>query len=264
MSKIVHPEFRDELRYTNYPFSDSATLVNNQGVFIPNNLIEDMIIYLVDPEPPVFLSRMIIEQEKLEIWFGDQKDAYQVVGVVDYTQPKDEIQLLRDELHSGLLVGRSDIWELMRGWEGEVIFYPDQTELVPKVVLPLTQIGVRTISNGTEVHSGDVWLIGAEGVQLVYNQVSVGGKNYDGVEVNVVGDPLFKQSVCSPNAYNPRNFIKEVEFTDGLNSFTCYPDEYGNLTITVVDYHTPGTITRIKGGSSGITFLVSGDQLING
>lgn len=264
MSKIVHPEYLDELRYTNYPFEDDATLVNDQGVFIPQNLIEDMVIYMNDPQPPVYLSKMVVEQNKLEIWFGDQQDPYQVVGTVDYQQPPDEVVLLRDGFHAGMMLGRSEVWSLMRGWSGEILFTPDQTALVAKVVLPLIQIGVRTISNGEQVHSGDVWLIGGDGVQLTYEQVEEGGQTYHGVAINVVGDPLFKQAACYPDAYVAKDFIKEIEFTDGINSVVCNPDEFGNILITVVDYETPNTIARIEPQKGGLKFSAAGDQIVNG
>ena len=71
MPDIRSAEWRRYNEPTKYPFADEATLVNDAGVFLPETLFIDAILYPVGGREQMYLSRVTVTSETATVWIGD-------------------------------------------------------------------------------------------------------------------------------------------------------------------------------------------------
>jgi hypothetical protein len=96
-----------------------------------------------------------------------------------------------------------------------------------------------------DVVSGDIWLIGDNGVVIRKDDDCV-------IRIDIVGDPLFVRRLCNPlDLFNTPNFVKTIN--------GCPPDEYGDYKIEVGDHGDPHTILRINPVEDGLKIEAIGD-----
>jgi hypothetical protein len=184
---------------------------------------------------------------------------------------------------SGVIVGNIDAIRSVLAPPSVVEFSPDATTFVAGSIVPQPTIGVEGISlDDDSVLSGDIWLVGEDGVVLKHN-------NND-VRVHVVGDRLFARRSCEEEegAYRvPRPLRRIVIRIAGLglaiSSLTdeqiaeltleelellllegdeysleieLTPDQYGNIDIVPDDIQGPGSIIRIVRLESGLRISI--------
>ncbi|NDE17728.1 hypothetical protein EBZ80_22650, partial [bacterium] len=80
--------------------------------------------------------------------------------------------------------------------------------------------------------TGDVWLVGDQGVVLRQDGPGV-------IRVDIVGVPLFKRFLCEPQSedFPTKRYIKTIN--------GCGPDEFGNFTFTATNQLAPDAVLRI-------------------
>ena len=246
MTRIIFPDFREEQGDSRYPFSDTATLRSNTGFFIPKECFVDINVYIINGELGTYLSAIVIDNNSVTLRFSDltrRNTCTAHYGPLALGTEKYNTLTLAD-IHGrqvGVIVGLNSGLKLLSGWPvGTHTFAPAATELVASVVTPAQEPGVRgLLAPSGELLTGDVWLIGDQGVVLR----EIGNNT---IQVNVVGVPLFKRVQCLDENgnpigdFSPRNFLKTIN--------GCGPDEYGNFTITVAA-HTDGTTDGLKAAS---------------
>lgn len=240
MAHIRHPEWRDSNEDTNYPFEDDATLANNAGAAIDPTVFLDASLYPVGGIGDYYLSRLVITNTTVTLYIGDPANitlAYTSFAVNDIP---DELRLVDTYGRSaGILVSESArLLSLKALGTGTHDFSPSQTPFVAAVCIPMPEQGVSgfLLDDGTVV-SGDVWLVGGEGVVLSQGTSTIGGycqvtqSTFSTIRIDVVGDPLFRRKLCSsPTAFQTPQFIQQICFTTPELTATT-----GGTTTTVAD-----------------------------
>lgn len=189
-TRVVYPEFRDEHADSRYPFADDTTLVATSGQVLANAIVMDALLFPIGNGGPVWLSRIEIERLTITWVFGNSAGDV-CRGVVDLGAVDASVEL-RDSLlrPAGVLLVNPALVFSLQSWDaGRHEFGEGAGDLVASCVAVAPEVGVRGVAAGAEAPvSGDVWLIGEDGVQFAI----VPG----GIRVDVVGDPLFRRRVC--------------------------------------------------------------------
>lgn len=228
-ARIIFPEFRDEQSDSRYPFSDDAKLKSTTGVQIPRDLFFDAALYVINASAPLYISSISVGSVvTITIGDADVPD----VATTSYnplTPPANGALEVIDSNGRpvGLLLGQKDMLSALGGWEPITHrFAKTATEFVPGVVIPAKEPGVRalTATNTAAFLTGDVWLVGRQGVVLRETAPNT-------IRVDIVGVPLFKRALCFNDEqqplpgvqFNPKTFLRTIN--------GCGPDKFGNFTI---------------------------------
>lgn len=264
MARIIFPEFRDEQSDSRYPFADTATLRSNTGFFIPKNCFVDAHLHIIGGGVGAYLSSIVVANDRVTINFSDTgltntcSCSYKPLelGEIKHTTAG---LLDRSGRPAGSLVGLVSEFRLLSGWpQGTHTFTPAATELVATVVTPAQEPGVRgLIGPSSELLTDDLWLIGDQGVVL-----RVLADNT--IQVNIVGDPLFKRAQCLDEAGNPIGDFSPRNYLKTLNS--CASDQYGNFNFSVKSHNDDGTIRaqilRIYPDENGLKISAVGSRVL--
>jgi hypothetical protein len=268
--RIRHPEWRDSLEPTNYPFSDTASLYNGRN-FILSGMLLDASLYPVGGQARMYLSKVAITYDTVTIYVGDPVNAELASGSFDLINPPSLVKLT-DSLGrpAGVLVSDPLRLASLQSWGvGSYIFTLSQSEFAARICCPAPQIGLRGImlEDGT-LFTGDIWLVGDDGVVLRTETVSLpstcgqGDQSVEVIRVDVVGDPLFRRRLCNPNdLFETPRFLKTLSFTDGVQTVVCGPDDVGDVKITVNNNLAEDTVLRVRPTPDGIVFESVGDEL---
>ena len=238
-------EWRDGNTDSKYPFSESATLVNSNGFFIPEEMFLDARIYAEGGTARQYLSGITIEADEITLTISDP---YTVLATAsfDVSSPPDDLAL--EDLNgrpAGVLISSSSALGALSSWGvGDYVFTIAQTEFAATVVVPSPQTGVTgfVLEDGT-LFSRDVILVGRDGVVLTVEDGNI--------VVNVVGEPLFKRKICEEEGYfdTPR-FIQTIN--------NVVPDDYGNFGLFISTDTVPDPILRIRRTSNGLRLYAVG------
>lgn len=266
MARIVFPEFRNEQSDSRYPFSDNATLRSNTGFFIPKNCFVDANLHIINGGVGAYLSEIFIDGDSVNISFSDEarnntcRGIYRPLelGIGDYSS----IALVdRFGRPGGVVIGANQELRLLSGWPpGSHTFTPAATEIVASLVTPAQEPGVRgLISPSGELITGDIWLVGDQGVVLRVLSDNT-------IQVNIVGNPLFKRAQCvdesgaSVGDFTPRNYVKQIN--------GCPADEYGNFNLVVKSHNEDEEggvrkqILRIYPDENGLKIAAVGSRVL--
>ena len=93
--RILHPQWRDELEFVKYPFSDSATLRNADGLFLPETLFLDAIFYPIGGGARLRISQVTIDYQQVTLAIGDESNAGLAFGTFPLLSPPDYIRFGR-------------------------------------------------------------------------------------------------------------------------------------------------------------------------
>ena len=228
----------------------------------------DAVVHPVGGQSGMYVSRLEVEHDRATIHVGDPEVESLCRGEFDLVNPPDTVQLLDDhERASGLLMSESARLSLFQSWGvGTHRFDPDQTELAASVCVPVPNEGVRGIvlDDGT-VLTGPVWLVGGPGVVLRQEtEPAVGNKcpgspDFPAVRVDLVGDPLFVRRQCTDeNLFTTPRFITSLTFDDGVDRFTCTPDQFGDVRMAVNNRRAEDTVLRVRPTSEGLVIEAEG------
>lgn len=271
MAEIRFPQWRAEQRDNNYPFADSATLTNGSQT-IPHGTFLDLVAYPIGGRERMYLSQIIVTDAAVEIVLGDIINPDLARGTFSLLDTPSAFKLTDSyDRPAGVVVSKPLLMAALATFGvGEYTFTVEQTELVADVCCPTPELGVRGVqlADGTLL-TGDIWLVGGDGVVLQHGQVlkraflcSASDLTQEVITVHVVGDPLFRRRLCSTTELfaTPR-FIQTITFTDKYQSFTCTPDQFGDIRITVNNDAAADTVLRVRAVPGGLIIEAVGEEL---
>ena len=271
MSRIKHPEWIASGTSTNYPFASTATMVNNNGITIPQNLFADASLYPVGAGSRLYLSRVSITNQRATLWIGDESTALLASTQFNLVSPPSTLRLVDAyDRPAGLFVSEPTRLVGLQSWSvGTHNFTLVQSEFVTTVSAAVPSVGVQgfVLDDGS-LHTGDAWIIGDDGVVVSGEDMTIDVQNEDGssqqevvrvLRVDIVGDPLFRRRLCDDNATN-RRFVQSVTIRKNNKSFTCLPDQLGDIKLIAGNYAADDTVLRVRGGEGKLVIEAVGDE----
>jgi len=238
--RILYPEFRDELEFTNYPFADGASLQSPLHT-IEKDTFLDATLHPIGGRERQYISSIEVNPRRITFYISDRFNINLCSAVMDPLDPPDILKFLDAYgrpagimVSTPLKLARFTTWEL-----GTHQFELGATELVASCVIPTPEPGVRGIMIETgDVFYGDVWLVGENGVVV--------RDDGDGnIRVDLVGEPLFNRVLCEPrDLFEPPIFIQTIN--------GCEPNEYGEWHIAIGDNEAERTIVRLYPTNGGL------------
>jgi hypothetical protein len=234
--RIIVPEWRDELKDSRYPFTDSSSLEGTGGIKIDKDIFLDAVLYLIGYNPPLYIRTISAQARLVTISISDATNSASITGTLDPFNNGDTIALSDNYGRpAGLLVCDPERISRFQTWPLGTYSFDDKAEFVASVVIPLPEnhLSGFILPDGS-VATGDVWFVGENGVVVRDDNGTI--------RFDMVGDPLFKRALCAnPQAANPLfvtpNFLRTI---NGIR-----PDEYGNFLITVNNELAGDSILRV-------------------
>lgn len=188
---LLHTEWRNNNERISYPFADYATLVNRNGDAVDRDLFDDARLYPIGGTVGIHLGKISVTGSELTFHIHDLSGEL-ASGAFDFGAPPSEVPLY--DVYgrpAGILVSTAERLGALDGiyGEGEVEFEREQTEFAASVVVPMPSPGVRGILlDDGNVLSGDIWLVGEDGVVLRLDDSKI--------RVDVIGDPYVQDKDC--------------------------------------------------------------------
>ena len=260
-ARIIFPEFRDEQGDSRYPFADTALLAANTGQVLPRDAFFDAALYIINATAPLYIYSIEVTTNNVEITIGGAGNQKLAVANYDPLNPPENGQLPVVDLYgrpAGMLLAKERVLAYLGSWElATHVFAPTATEFVSSVVLPAKEPGVRAVSVNaiSEFLTGDIWLIGRDGVVLRKD-----AQADNTVRIDIIGVPLFKRLPCNNeqgafvNNFTPRDFLRTIN--------GCTPDEFGNFSITVAPETASDSTMRIYPENGALKINVVGTKVI--
>lgn len=250
MPRVLFPEWRAENEPTKYPFADRATLRTAGGLAVGPDTFLDAALYPVGGGAGQYLSRVVVAPRRVAVVVGDPRAPALASSEFDPLAPPDLLELT-DPLGrpAGVLVSEAARLAAFQAWPaGTHAFAPAATEFCASCVTPVPAAGVRGFATPDgELFTGDVWLVGEDGVVL---SADAGGA----VRLDVVGDPLFRRRLCQPvELFSTPRFVRTV---NGMR-----PDAAGDFKITVDPALAADTVLRVYRAGDGLTVEAVGQPL---
>lgn len=255
-ARILFPEFRDEQSASRYPFADSATLQSDTDASLsiaPDTFI-DAAFFIIGGQQRVYISAITATTQTLTITVGDVEQANR--ATTTYNQlapPADGVLLFKDQYGrpAGMLLSTPAALARFSGWNvGTYEFTLAETEFVSSVVIPANEPGVRALRPETKQFlTGDIWLVGDQGVVLRQDGPSV-------IRIDIIGVPLFRRFLCEPQSedFPTKRYLKTIN--------GCGPDEFGNFTFTATNQAAPDAVLRIYADGETIVIDTVGRSVI--
>ena len=257
-ARILFQQFRDEQADSRYPFSDRATLRSvERGLDIGRDTFLDASLYLIGGDRQAYMSAIKVENTTVTIRVGDvaNKDRAQVTYQTASPPENGVLELLDNyDRPAGILL--ANVRELARftSWSREThTFELAATEFVASVVIPAREPGVRGLkAEEVALLTGDVWLVGGEGVTLRVEDERT-------VRIDINGEPLFSRVLCDDvNRFQNKSFLKTIT----VNGVPIAPDEFGNFVITANNHEASDTIVRVYHGDGNIKIDTVGRKVV--
>lgn len=243
--------FREQQSVSRYPFTDTSNLTTDTGLTFDTAVITDCKLWPYGAGPRLALTQIIVTVNEVTFSFGDGITNPLAQCQVDPLKIGNFYVLLDPVGRSaGVLVADAVKLAAVAVWpQGTHTFAQGAADLVASCTVPVPEPGVLGITDGTSVIHGETWIIGEQGVVLTGDSAS--GE----IQVNVVGDPLFKRRDCAGSgatAFVTPSYLRTIN--------QVRPDDFGNFTLAVASPgDTPGCILRIEpDGLDGIKFSVIG------
>lgn len=254
MPDVLFRDFRDENALSKYPFADTADLVSTDGFALAPDVFVDATLYPIGGHAQLAITKIAISLQVVTITLGDPITTNLATAVFSL-QDLQEIIPFTDAYGrpAGILVADTVALAMLQSWPaGEHKFLRGTAEFVASCCVPQPAAGVRGIlTDADELFTGDVYLIGEDGVVL--REISEGV-----IQVDVVGDPLFVRRTCDPVA-----LFATPRFLKTLNNIP--PDEYGNFSIDVAADQVDTPAMRIYAQDERtLVFKMIGSTLENG
>ncbi len=271
MPEILHPEWRRHNEPTKYPFAENATLRSGNNLIL-NELFLDAIFYPVGNAGNLRLSVVEIDHDSTTIHIGTPTVARLASGEFNQFDPPSEVRFT-DSLGraAGVIVSEPIRLSIFQSWAvGTHTFTAAQSAFAATVSIPSPEIGLRGIvlEDGT-LFTGDVWLVGDDGVVLSKEEVEVPTVDCDQgkrltrpiIRVDIVGDTLFRRRLCSPGVlFNTPRYVKQITFIEGNNRFTCTPDILGDIKMMAGNHLAEDTVLRVRTTEDGIKIESVGER----
>lgn len=238
-ARILYPQFRDEQEASRYPFADTATLVSIDGkLTIANDAFVDAVFFVIGAAGRLYLSSIAVTAESVKLTVGDGIKVTVATATYSITNPPtDGVVAFFDDYGrpAGYLLATADALATFAvATITTYSFARTATEFVAGVVIPANEPGVRgLLTPSGELLTGDVWLVGDQGVVL---RKEPDTENV--IRVDVIGIPLYKRALCEPfGDFQTKKFLRTIN--------GCGPDDYGNFTITATGHQVADTVLRV-------------------
>jgi len=261
MTDILQKEWRNLAGNIKYPFADSASLISVSGQVIPENMIIDAIFHPIGGDSSLFISKIEVTGSSLVLWFScnitdicsatyNKTSGDEVIQVIDaYGRPAGK-----------MVVDNSLIESLASIPRGSYLFTQSATAIVQSAILPMPEVGVRGIVLSTgEVFTGDIKIVGEDGVYFSTETVVVNGVNKTSIKVNAMGDPLFLRKGCKDEFQGGQSPLNDGPFLKTINNQS--PDASGNFFIYPSNGFVEDTVLRITPTDNGLVISLVGSQI---
>lgn len=267
--QLLHPQYREQLRPVRYPFEDDATLLGDSGVFLPDDLFDDAILYPPGNHTRLYVSQVLIDNDQAVITIANQLDQAVGAATVRLFDPENDILDVIDTYGRkvGVLVSSVDNLAAFQAWPpGTHLFTLSQTCFAAGVCVPTPEVGLRGIllEDGT-LFTGDVWIVGGDGVAVRYESTVVEGDcnqgpyTLEGIRIDIIGDPLFRRRLCAD--FNTPRFLTGLAIQYGCDRFTLHPNAQGNVNITVGNHLASDSVLRIRPVADGLVIEAAGRSI---
>lgn len=228
-------EWRDETKLVRYPFTDTSTLTTTDNLLFDQSSVYDASFYVIGWNKRLFITSIEIYSDPnkiVKINIGDVSTPSIAFATLD---PFNIPEIIRfednDARQAGLMVVDPVAMSFIQTWSPGEHNFRSNAEFVPSVVLPMPTKTVTALKDSSgNLVSGDVWLVGEEGVVLRLES----GK----IRVDIVGDPLFKR-----REYENTDEFPTPRFVKTINGVP--PDDFGDFKIVVGDFIVNDTILRV-------------------
>lgn len=253
-SQVVFPQFRNEFSETKYPFCDTASLTSQDGFTILPGTIIDSSLYPIGASERLYISQINVESDLVTFTFSDATTPNIATASFPTAMPPALLDVY-DAVGrpAGLLVSEPSLLASFSAWStGPHNFKIGTTEFVASCVIPTPSVGLRAViaPDGT-VMTGDVWLVGSDGV--VVRQDTDGAIRFD-----AVGEPLFLRAQCDPTPGGQQLF-QVPNFLQTING--CPPDQYGNWNLTAGSNAVPQAILRVYPANGQLILTLVGQPM---
>jgi hypothetical protein len=232
--KQVFPEWISSNEPAKYPFADHASLTNG-FVEIARDLFLDARLYPIGGGARLFLSRIEIAGQDVTLTVAAPSQEALATGTYNLAATPDRVSFFDSfGRPAGILLSDPDKLATL-GTIGAAVsdFTVNQTEFAPTVVVPTPELGVRGVVLETgEVFTGEIWFVGENGVVLRDDEGAI--------RVDVIGDPFARRSLCDDDGFE----LPPVCAVKSIND--CFPNERGDLKITIGGNLQPDNILRIE------------------
>jgi len=270
-TNIRHAEWRKSLEATKFPFSHLASLQNDAGDTLLEGTFLDASLYPIGGTARMYLSRVTVAADMVTLVIGDTETTDRASCSFDPADPPSELRLLDSyDRPAGVLVSEPVRLAVFAGWSiGDHEFFPTSTPFVARCCLPAPEIGVRGFELETgEVITGDVWLVGGDGVVLSSSSEWIpaegdgAGTYAEVIRIDIVGEPLFKRKSCQDDGlFQSPRFLQQLRFNVGGAEYICGPDARGNINITAASVSAADTVLRVRAVPAGMCIEIVGEEL---
>ncbi len=260
----INPEWRQQNDATRYPFENTASLTSRDARVLLEGTFVDAALFPIGGQPGLYVSSLELTHQDTTIWVGDSGLDKRCSGSFPLTQPPDRVALFDAYGRpAGILVSESNRLGIFQSWGiGEHVFDQQNSEFCATVCMPTPEIGLQGVRlpDGS-VLTGEVWFIGEDGVVLSVDTQTRNGEEITVIRVDVVGDPLFRRRLCSPQSlFATPQFIKQIRVLHADGEFYCTPDEYGNVRLVEDNSETEESVLRIRNTADGVTISMAGKR----
>lgn len=234
MSNVIrHPEWRASLEPTKYPFSDTATLTNTEGLEIPSTTFIDASFYVAGGDAGLYLTQVSITADEVTIYVGVTANKLLASVTFDRANPP-AVLAFKDvnDRAAGMIISEAARLAIFSSWgTGDHVFTQAQTAFVARCCHAVPTAGLRgfELDDGSVV-AEDVWLVGDDGVVLSCADGTdflgcVGDLAVKEIRIDIVGDTLFRRKLCSdPLAFETPRFLESLTFV--APGFTASSSSY--------------------------------------
>jgi hypothetical protein len=235
--RIVHPSYREENQQTDYPFVDGSSLLGSQGFSLSKSTFFDAVLHPVGRNLPQRLSKISITDVTATITLSDDSGV-SCTGSVSLADPNGVVGLTdASGRPAGLLLGDASQLSLLQSWTAGDHIFGLSAQFVASVTIPDPGDYVTgLLADGADALTGDIWIVGEQGVIVTEEDGAI--------RVDIVGDPLFKRSLCDETTqFVTSNYLKTIN--------DIPPDAYGRLNLIPSQTLTQRPALRIYPSDSG-------------
>jgi hypothetical protein len=243
-SHLWSEEWRDEKAGSRYPFADGCTLATRGGeIRLEPAMFVDAAVYPIGGGARLGLTAIeVVGAREVTLRVGMPGGLQLASCSFDPLLPPTTLALADAAGRpAGMLLCDPTALSVAQAWPlGSFPFATGAAEFVASCCVPVPADHVQgfVLEDGTAV-SGEVWLVGEEGVVLTADA--------DGrIRVDVTGEPLHARLLCGgQGAFEPPPAIRHVRVTGGPHSSLVAPDAYGNFDMQAGTSLRPDPVLRL-------------------